>query len=138
MKAIRTSHLNAVTQVRQALQPGNRLATFLGFLLGGFVQLASYMVAHYEVTSGAPLWSQRAVYLVLGGLAYSARTVWQWGVIAFRSAFKSVGFVVLLEGVMVTSHIAWLGVLALVYAVAINGIATACNLAPRVVRRDPQ
>jgi hypothetical protein len=96
------------------------------------VPLACYVVAHREISADAPLYLQRSLYLVLGGLAYSARTVWQWGAVAFRNAVKATGFVVLLEGVMVTSHVAWLGVAALVYLVAINGIATACNL---VVRR---
>jgi hypothetical protein len=100
----------------------------LGFLLGGFVPLASFFVAHYELTTDAPLYSQKAIYLVLGGLAYSAKTVWQWGRIAFRNALKAAGFVVLLEGVMVTSRIVWLSVAALVYLMVINGIATGCNL----------
>lgn len=128
----RQQAFGVVAQVQTALRRENRLATLLGFLLGGFVPLACYVVAHREISADAPLYLQRALYLVLGGLAYSARTVWQWGAVAFRNAVKATGFVVLLEGVMVTSHVAWLGVAALVYLVAINGIATACNL---VVRR---
>jgi hypothetical protein len=119
---------SVVDQVRQALKPRYRLATFVGFLLGGFVPLACYFVAHYELSALAPLYAQRGLYLVLGGLTYSARTVWHWGRIAFQNAYKAAGFVVLLEGVMVTSHIVWLSVAALVYLIAINGIATACNL----------
>ena len=126
---------NAVDQVRIALRPRNRLATSLGFLLGGFVPLASFFVAHFELSSLSPLYSQKALYLVLGGLAYSAKTVWQWGTIAFQNAFKAVGFVVLLEGVMVTSHIMWLAITALVYLMAINGIATGCNLTTQRVAR---
>ncbi len=119
---------NAVEQVRVALRRRNRLATGLGFLLGGFVPFACFFVAHYELSLAAPLYTQRALYLVLGGLAYSAKTVWQWGRIAFQNAFKAAGFVVLVEGVMVTSHIAWLSVAALVYLIVINGVATGCNL----------
>jgi VIT1/CCC1 family predicted Fe2+/Mn2+ transporter len=125
---------NAVDQVRIALRPRNRLATFLGFLLGGFVPLASFFVAHFELTAITPLYTQRALYLVLGGLAYSAKTVWQWGTVAFQNAFKALGFVVLLEGVMVTSHILWLSIAALVYLMAINGIATGCNLTAKASR----
>jgi VIT1/CCC1 family predicted Fe2+/Mn2+ transporter len=125
---------NAVDQVRIALRPRNRLATFLGFLLGGFVPLASFFVAHFELSAITPLYTQRALYLVLGGLAYSAKTVWQWGTLAFQNGFKAFGFVVLLEGVMVTSHILWLSIAALVYLMAINGIATGCNLTAKASR----
>ena len=127
----RVASMNAVQQVRLALKPRNRLPTLLGFLLGGFVPLASFFVAHYELSATAPLYTQKALYLVLGGLAYSAKTVWQWGRIAFQNALKAAGFVVLLEGVMVTSQIAWLSVAALVYLMVINGIATGCNLSTK-------
>jgi VIT1/CCC1 family predicted Fe2+/Mn2+ transporter len=122
-----TARFGVVLQVRSALEPANRLATLLGFMLGGFVPIACYFVAHFEITA-APLLTQRSLYLVLGGLAYSAKTVWEWGRIAFANSLKAAGFVVLLEGVMVTSHVVWLGIAALVYLTAINGIATACNL----------
>jgi len=120
-----------VAQVRAALKRGNRLATALGFLLGGFVPIASYVVAHHELALSEPLWAQRGSYLVLGGLAYSAKTVWAWGRLAFDNAFKAAGFVVLIEGVMVTSSTHWLALAALTYLVAINGTATACNLTGR-------
>jgi hypothetical protein len=103
-------------------------------LLGGFVPLASFFVAHFELSAITPLYTQRALYLVLGGLAYSAKTVWQWGTLAFQNGFKAFGFVVLLEGVMVTSHILWLSIAALVYLMAINGIATGCNLTAKASR----
>jgi hypothetical protein len=70
----------------------------------------------------------------LGGLVYSAKTVWQWGTVAFQNAFKALGFVILLEDVMVTSHIPWLSITALVYLMAINGIATGCNLTWKTFR----
>jgi hypothetical protein len=95
-------------------------------LLGGFVPLASYFVAHYEV-KGYDL----PLLLVLGGLLYSAKTVWQWGVLAFNCKYKATGFVLLVEGVMVLSHIPWLNVLALAYLVLINAVATGCSLALR-------
>jgi VIT1/CCC1 family predicted Fe2+/Mn2+ transporter len=120
--------LGVVDQVREALKPKARLATFMGFLLGGLVPLASFVVAHHELDHGQPLWAQVALYIVIGGLVYSARTVYDWGKLAFRSGFKSLGFVVLLEGVMVTSSTGWLGLVALAYLIVINGTATACNL----------
>lgn len=117
-----------VDQVKQAFQPKNRTATCLGFLLGGFVPLASFMVAHHEVNHTVSLYAQLSAYLVLGGLLYSAKTVYDWGKLAFRMPIKAIGFVVLLEGIMVYSHIGWLSIASLFYLVGINGIATGCNL----------
>jgi hypothetical protein len=117
-----------VAQVKVALRPRARLATALGFLLGGFVPLATFEVAHREIGAD-PLYSQLASYLVLGGLFFSMATVYAWGKLAFKVPVKALGFVVLLEGVMVTSHIGWLSVAALAYLVCINGIATGCTLA---------
>ena len=121
--------LGVVDQVRHALRPANRLPTALGFLLGGFVPLASFVVAHHELNKDQPLYLQLASYLVLGGLLYSAKTVYEWGARAFQSGWKALGFVVLVEGVMVTSTVPWLGYAALAYLVCINGIATGCTLA---------
>jgi hypothetical protein len=81
--------------------------------------------------TGAALYAQLSTYLVLGGLVYSAKTVYDWGSLAFKLPIKAVGFVVLLEGVMVTAKTPWLGVVALVYLIVINGVATACTLAKR-------
>jgi len=120
-----------VAQVRTALKSHNRLATALGFCLGGIVPLASFVVAHYEIHATEALWAQLPTYLVGGGLLYSARTVFTWGRLAFSNGAKAAGFVVLLEGTMVASHIAWLSFVALGYLVAINGVATACNLTLR-------
>ena len=43
-------------------------------------------------------------YIVAGGLLYSAKTVYAWGKLAFHTAAKALGFVVLLEGVMILSQ----------------------------------
>lgn len=126
-----------VEQVRLALQPKNRLATLMGFLLGGIVPLASFVVAHYEVDVTRPLYSQLGVLLVLGGLVYSAKTVYDWGKRAFKSPAKAMGFVILLEGVMIAADTSWLGIVALSYLIVINGVATGCNLAlPRALDQD--
>jgi hypothetical protein len=85
--------------------------------------------AHEEIALTRSLWTQPAVLIVLGGLLFSAFTVYHWCRQAFRSRVKAVGTVLLLEGVMITSHTAWLALVALGYLIAINGIATACNLA---------
>ena len=118
--------LGVVAQVRRAFASGNRLAAVVGLLLGGFVPLAVYVVAHGE--SGTFKGHERAWLLVAGGLVYSALTVFEWARLAFTSVPKSVGFVVLVEGVMVTSTTHWLALTALGYLIGINGIGTACTL----------
>lgn len=119
--------LGVVQQVKLALHPKARLAAFIGFLLGGFVPLASYILAHSEF-SALGLDRYRSWSLVAGGLLYSAKTVYDWACLAFTNVVKSLGFVVLLEGVMVTSHTPWLAAVALGYLIVINGTATACAL----------
>jgi VIT1/CCC1 family predicted Fe2+/Mn2+ transporter len=121
--------LGVVAQVRVALRRKNRLATFLGAALGGFVPVASYVLAHHEVDASVPLYCQLASYLVAGGLVYSALSVYGWATRAFGSGAKAAGFVVLLEGTLVSSHTYWLGYAALVYLVAVNGVAAGCRLA---------
>jgi hypothetical protein len=66
---------------------------------------------------------------VLGGLVFSALTVFRWGRLAFGSPVKALGFVVLAEGVMTFCSTAWLSVVALGYLVLINAIATGCTIA---------
>lgn len=120
--------LGVVAQVRAAFRARNRLPALLGFLLGGFVPVACYVLAHAELT-GAPVWTQPRAVLVLGGLLFSLRTVYAWGRLAFAESAKALGFCVLVEGVMVTAQTEWLAFAALAYLVAINGIATGCRLA---------
>lgn len=120
-----------VEQVRLSLRPGSRLAFALGVLLGGFVPIATFVIAHTELTAARALWLQPAAAFVAGGLLFSAVTMYRWGVLAFAQRAKAIGFVVLLEGTMVTCQTRWLALVALGYLAAINGVATACNLATR-------
>jgi hypothetical protein len=115
--------VGVVDQVKRSFAKKNRFATFCGLLLGGFVPSATFTVAHYEVSVNPWLW-----VLVVGGLIYSAFTVFKWGTVAFTSKVKAVGFVVLIEGTMTFAHTPWLSLLALGLLVSINGIATGCNL----------
>jgi len=121
--------LGVVEQVRAALRPGARLAFLVGMLLGGFVPVATFVLSHTELERGRALWLQPAAAFVAGGLLFSAVTMYRWGRLAFDVRAKAVGFVLLLEGTMVTSSSRWLALVALAYLVAINGVATACNLA---------
>ena len=121
--------LGVVDQVRLALRPRSRLAFGIGLLLGAFVPLATFVISHTELDLTRPLWGQLPALFVAGGLLFSAVTMYGWGKLAFLQRAKALGFVLLLEGTMVTSHTHWLALGALCYLCAINGVATACNLA---------
>lgn len=117
---------SVVGQVRLALRPENRLASFLGAVLGGFVPLSTYVLSHSELPQ--QWYSDTRTAIVAGGLLYSAKTVLQWGKLAFGDRWKALGFVVLTEGVMVLSHTYWLSGAALAVLMGINAVATAVAL----------
>lgn len=123
------SQMGVVDQMRFALRPRSRFGFALGLLLGGFVPVATFVLAHTEINTLLPLYTQTSLLFVLGGLLFSAVTMYRWGCQAFHSKPKAVGFVLLLEGVMITCHTRPLALVALAYLAAINGVATACNLA---------
>jgi uncharacterized membrane protein HdeD (DUF308 family) len=123
--------LGVVGQVQIAFKRKNRLATLIGFVLGGFIPLASYTVAHRALNEEIHVLLQLNAYIVLGGLIYSAITVFTWAVLAFQNRLKAFGFVLLLEGVMTFVAIPWLSLTALALLVGINGVATGCNLSRR-------
>lgn len=120
--------LGVVDQITLAFKARNRVATLVGFLLGGVVPVATYLEAHVDLDELLPLHTQVATYLVLGGLAFSAKTVYEWAKLAFDNAIKAAGFVVLLEGVMITSDVPVLPLALLAVLVGINGVATGCLL----------
>jgi hypothetical protein len=132
--------MGIVDEVVLALGPRDRIATAIGFVFGGMIPIATFLEAH-RLDEHRPLHHQVGAYLVLGGLAYSAKTVFAWARRAFNDRVKAAGFVLLLEGVMVTSHVPALPYVLLALLVAINGIATGCTLiadrapAPRAVGR---
>lgn len=126
------ANLGVVDQVREALKEKNRLAAIMGFMFGGIIPFATFMVAHFEVDhtgSVGSYFTQLMFYMVLGGLIVSAKTVYKWSKLAFNDGWKAFGFVVLAEGVMTMSHIQWLCITILAYLIVINGLASACNLA---------
>jgi hypothetical protein len=130
-KAVEVDDRGVIGQLRLAAQPKNRLALVVGVLLGGLVPVLSFWLAHHEIAaeSGWMILTQVQTYLVLGGLAYSAKSVYQWGKEAFHCGWKAVGFLILVEGTMVFSGTMWLSVIALVYLVGINAVSTGVNLA---------
>jgi len=117
-----------VDEVELACHPRSRLATGLGVILGGVIPIATYLEAHYDLSTAEPLHTQAAAYMVAGGLLFSAKTVFAWGKRAFSDGWKAAGFVLLLEGVMITSGVRVLPLVLLAILVAINGIATGCAL----------
>lgn len=125
------AELGVVDSVRLALRPGSRAAFVLGMLAGAGVPFFTYRLTHGEVDFAAPLWSQASAWFALGGLLFSAVTMYEWGRLAFFHRGKALGFVVLLEGTMVTSHTHWVALTALAYLCSINGVASASNLARR-------
>lgn len=129
--------MGVVDQAVLAFKARNRLATVMGFILGGVVPVATYLEAHHDVDMTKPLWAQVATYLVLGGLAFSAKTVFDWAKLAFNNGFKAAGFVVLLEGVMIASHVQMLPLVLLAILVCINGISTGCLLSLGRAKAQP-
>lgn len=105
---------------------GQRARALLGFGLGAFVPLASYMEIHFEVGHHPQLW-----FLVAGALAYSAISVYTWAVEAFHYQLKALGFVVLLEGTMTFCSILWLSLAGLAILMILNAITAAVTLQAR-------
>ena len=114
---------DVVGQVKAAFAPGARLAACFGLALGGAIPWLTFRTAHAD---GFGWWSLAAAF-VLGGLLYSGPTVWQW-IRTFKGAVPAFGFVVLLEGLMVTSSDPVVTYAALAMLIFINAISTACAL----------
>jgi len=126
-----------IAQIRYAARsPG---ALIMGGVLGAFMPLASAYAVHdgrlivHEHSGGLNFahWSNPEWLLVLGGLAFSAKTVTQWASVAYGDWVKSLGFVVMIEGSLLMHPTPWLRVTALTLLCAINAIATGCLLALR-------
>lgn len=121
--------VGVVKQIREAFTRRNSLGTTIGLLLGGFVPVGSFVLCHHELPRIEGAWAWRTIaLLVVGGLVFSAKTVWQWSAAAFQDRWKATGFVLLVEGTMVWSHTPWLSYAALGVLVGINGVATGVTL----------
>lgn len=125
------SHPGVIRQIRTAFQAQNRLAALVGAVLGGTVPVASFQLAHHEVNRAVPLVGQVPAWLVLGGLLFSAITVFGWTREAFGSPVKAAGFCLLIEGALLASQTPWLSFLALGVLVGVNVVATATRLSSR-------
>jgi hypothetical protein len=122
---------SVVAQTRMAFSRKYLSATTIGILLGGVVPTAAFLVAHNALDMNANLLEQVPTYFVIGALCFSAPTVYSWCKAAFNSSLKALGWVLLIEGVMVSPlpdclhPLAWI---CLGYLVCINAVATGCNL----------
>jgi hypothetical protein len=122
-----------IDQVRIAFSI-SAIGACVGILVGLTVPLTTFMVAHYEWKE---FWSIYSV-LIVGGLIFSANSVYFWSKAAFRSSVKALGFVCLVESAMIFSHIRWVTYLGLALLIGINAVSTGANLVikpPQVVKK---
>jgi hypothetical protein len=119
-----------ISQVKTAFKATNRLATMVGMIFGGFVPVAAYYVGHHEANT-TTAHGVVMMALVLGGLVFSAKTVFKWAKMAYADGWKALGFVVLLEGVMTLSHNVYLSGFSLALLVVINGVASGVTLSKK-------
>jgi len=103
-----------------------RLGQLFAAAGASFLPIASYVLAHVEAVERPYLWA-----LVAAALAYSAPTVAAWATRWTRSPVKAWGFTVLLEGVLVGSHLPLLNASALAILVAVNAYVAHTNAAGR-------
>lgn len=115
--------MTAIEQMRQAFRSENWLSAALGLFMGGLVPIAVYALVHNEVIYHPWYW-----LMAMGGLAYSAISVYHWAESAFHMRIKAVGFVLLLEGTVTFSKETWLGLTGLAFLVLINGVSAAVAL----------
>jgi VIT1/CCC1 family predicted Fe2+/Mn2+ transporter len=97
-------------------------------LAAGFLPIASFVLAHYEVKTDPRLW-----VLVAAALVFSAPTLAAWAQRWCVHSYKAWGFTGLLEGVMVLSHIQALSFAGLAILVLINA-SNAWELATAKIR----
>lgn len=95
---------------------------FAAAIAAAFLPCAVYWLAHVEATAATLSdWQLALVWsIVVAGLAYSAPSVTQWANGWTRNLAKSIGFTVLLEGVLVFSATSWLNLSALAILSGIN------------------
>lgn len=121
--------LSFVEKVKMATHKNKRVAFILGAIAGGFVPVASYCIAHLQIPQAEGFISFVSWLMVIGGLIYSALSVYDFGKQAFGSSAKAVGFVMITELVLVFGQLEWLCYGALAILVGINSVIAGVNLA---------
>lgn len=116
--AIKTAASEAVAKKQQqkaVAAQKKSVAQFCAAIAAGFLPVASYVLAHFESQTNPMLW-----ILVAAALMFSAPTLATWAQKWTGNAYKAWGFTILLEGVMVFSHITALSYAGLAILVMIN------------------
>jgi hypothetical protein len=115
---------SVIEQIQIAARPQNRLACIVGAILGGFVPVFAFTLAHLEAATNPYMWIP-----IVAGMIYSAVTVFEWARIAFGGrALKAVAFCALVEAVAIFASTLAIGVAALAILVTINAFATGFQL----------
>jgi hypothetical protein len=132
-----THALGPLAQLRAARRSPGALA--LGALLGGFVPIASALTAHYGrllvyEADGLHVatWCEPRWIVVVGGLGFSAKSVYHWTLAAFSGdRLKAGAFVALLECTLLLAPLVELQCAAALYLVLINMLSAGSALALR-------
>lgn len=93
----------------------DNLNGILAAVAGGFIPVASYVLAHIEATGRTYLYA-----LVAAALVFSAPTLAAWAERWCDGRWKAWGFCALLEGVMILSDIRALNLVGLAILLGIN------------------
>jgi hypothetical protein len=124
--------LSTMAKIRTAFSRRNLLATMIGAIKGGAIPFGTFALYHLEM--GNDPWQAKGL-IVLGGLVYSAKTVFGWCKQVFRKedgspdTLKALGWCVGIEGFMTCSSTFWLNCAALALLIAVNAVATGVSLA---------
>jgi hypothetical protein len=124
--------LGVIDSIIEACKPGtrNRLALVVGLVVGGVVPIGSFLETHLELnlTEGLSLLGHIMTYAVIGGLLFSALTVYSWFERAYANGWKAFGVVLFMETVMTFSGLLGLSLAILCILIFVNAFATACIL----------
>ena len=124
--------LSTMAKIRTAFSKRNLLATAIGALKGGAIPFGTFVLYHLEMADDP--WQAKGL-VVLGGLIYSAKTVYGWCKQVFRKengapdTLKAIGWCVGIEGFMTVSSTFWLNCAALGLLILVNAVATGVSLA---------
>lgn len=126
ISSAKLAKMTVVDQIRQAFRPDGRLAAFLGLWLGSSIPAMTFGLVHFVMPHYPELRISNWCFAV-GGLVYSSRKVYRWGVSAWGSRLEAAGMVLLLEGIMTFVPGLWLPSCALIEIVFINAVFSACR-----------
>jgi len=124
--------LSTVAKIRTAFAKRNLLATTIGMVKGGSIPAGTFVLYHLEMHNDP--WQAKGL-IVLGGLIYSAKTVYGWCRQVFRKddgtadVLKALGWCAGIEGFMTVSSTFALNCAALGLLILINAVATGVSLA---------